>query len=338
MTERFFVPSQFHLDLLERTERELAWRGQDFAPWQRALRARLRELIGAMPEEHGPLNVEELEREETDEFVRMRIVFTAEPGADVPAHLLVPKGREGPLPAMVCLQGHNPGMHLSLGGARTAQGEPIPLGDRDFALQAVRHGFVALALEQRCFGERRETEQEHRWDHSCLDAVFHSLLLGRTLAGERVWDVMRAVTLLQEQPEVDGGRIACMGNSGGGTVTFYAACLDPRIRLAVPSCCFCTFAEALMRIQHCGDNYVPGILRAAEMGELAGLIAPRPMVVVAGEHDEIFPIEGVRRAYETARQVYAAAGAEDRLRLVVGPQDHRFYADLAWPAVTELMP
>ncbi|MCK4373914.1 MAG: hypothetical protein KAX19_01255 [Candidatus Brocadiae bacterium] len=43
----------------------------------------------------------------------MEIVFAAAECADVPAHLLVPKGETHPLPAMVCLQGHSPGMHIS---------------------------------------------------------------------------------------------------------------------------------------------------------------------------------------------------------------------------------
>lgn len=337
MKGRFFAPSQYHLNLMQKTEREFAWRGQDFKPWQSGLRARLKELLGEFPAERPPLNAEEVEREATADYVRMKIIFTSEECADVPAHLLVPKNVPGPMPAMVCLQGHNPGMHLSLGLAVDERDEEIPVADRDFAIQAVRNGFVALAVEQRCFGERAEVLQKVRWNHTCLDAVFHALMLGKTVVGERVWDVMRAIDLLQDQPEVDPDRIACMGNSGGGTATFFAACVEPRIQLAVASCCFCTFDSAIMRIQHCGDNYVPGVLRVAEMGELAGLIAPRKLIVVAGEQDDIFPIGGTREAFETARQVFAAAGCEDHLRLVVGPGDHRFYADATWPHIVDMM-
>jgi dienelactone hydrolase len=158
------------------------------------------------------------------------------------------------------------------------------------------------------------------------------------MIGERVWDVMRAIDLLGEQPEVEADRIACMGNSGGGTVTFYAACLDPRVKLAVVSCAFCAFSDCLMRIQHCGDNYIPGMLRVAEMGELAGLIAPRGIIVVAGEQDEIFPIAGVRAAFETASSIFEAAGCPEHVRLVVGEGGHRFYAEPTWPVIHELMP
>ncbi|MCD6416474.1 MAG: acetylxylan esterase [Planctomycetes bacterium] len=334
---RYFSPSEYHVNLMRGTERRFAWQGGDFHEWQQALRERLTELLGGWPEEWDSFDVEEIEKEETNDCVRIKIVFTAEQCADVPAHLLVPKGADAPLPAMICLQGHTPGMHISLGRARDAHERASVEEDRDFAVQAVRHGFVALAMEQRCFGERAERKLESTWDHTCLDAVFHSLALGKTVLGERVWDVMRAVDLLQEQPEVDSERIACMGNSGGGTVTFYAACLERRIRLAVPSCSFCTYADSLMRIQHCGDNYIPGILKVAEMGDLAGLIAPRKLIVVAGQEDELFPIGGVRRAFETAQGIFAAAGCADNIRLLVGRGGHRFYADLAWPVIKEMI-
>ncbi len=338
MKERFFVPSQYHLNLLAKTEREFAWCGQDFAEWQRGLRARFIELLGGFPAERTPLNVEEIEQHETDECVRTRLVFTAEDHADVPAWLLVPKAPSPPLPAMICLQGHSPGMHISIGEARNEKEREAIAGDRDIAIQAVRRGFAALAVEQRCLGERAETLQKMRWDHTCTDAVFHSLLLGRTVLGERIWDVMRAVDLLRERPEVDPERIGCMGNSGGGKISLYAPCVDERIGLSVASCTFATFAGSSMRFRHCGDSYIPGILKVAEMGELAGLVAPRKLIIVSGRHDDIFPLDAAREGFEQARAIYAAAGCERNIRHLVGPEGHRFYADLAWPVIEEMMP
>jgi hypothetical protein len=163
-----------------------------------------------------------------------------------------------------------------------------------------------------------------------------ALLLGRTMIGERVWDVSRAIDVLGEFPEIDVGRTACMGNSGGGTITYFAACLDERISVAMPSCYVCTFRDSIGMIDHCEDNYLPGILQFFEMGDLACLIAPRPLVVVAGRKDLIFPIDGVEETFDTIQRIYAAASAPDRCKLVVGPEGHRFYADLAWPSFREL--
>jgi len=318
---------------MDNTEREMAWQGQPFKPWQRQLRARLLKLMGRLPQERGPLNVEETEREETETYVRRKLVFTSEPHADVPVHLLVPRGAARRRPAMICLQGHSPGMHISIGVAKNDNEKELIAGDRDIAVQAVRSGFVALALEQRCFGERGETLQQQRAEHPCQDAVMHSLLLGRTVIGERTWDIMRAIDLLQTLPEVDPRRIGCMGNSGGGTATFFAACLERRIKVAVVSCYFCTFAHSVMRIYHCADNYIPGILKVAEMGELAGLIAPRRLLIVAGRQDSIFPFEGVEKAFATAKEIFGAAGRPDNIKLVVGEGGHRFYAEPSWPII-----
>ena len=333
MSERHFVPSQYHLHLMQQTERELAWKGQDFKPWQRKLRKRFIGLLGGFPGERCPLNVEEIEREETDAYTRRKLVFTSEPYADVLVHLLVPRGVRGRRPAMICLQGHSPGMHISLGVARNEQEKELLSGDRDIAIQAARNGLVALAVEQRCFGERGETLQTARSEHPCQDGTMHSLQLGRTMSGERVWDVMRAIDLLETLPEVDARRIGCMGNSGGGTTTFHAACVERRIKVAVVSCFFCTYAHSLMRIYHCADNYIPGILKVAEMPDLAGLIPPRKLLIVAGREDSIFPFAGVQQGVETARDIFRAAGRPENLELVVGEGGHRFYAEQSWPII-----
>ena len=124
-----------------------------------------------------------------------------------------------------------------------------------------------------------------------------------------------------------------MGNSGGGTTTLFAACLEPRIKYAMPSCFFCTMEDSIAAMYHCACNFVPRLREFFDTGDMAGMVAPRPMVVVAGATDDIFPIRGVERAFATAQTYYAAAGAPDNIALVVGGEGHRFYADLAWPVM-----
>lgn len=164
----------------------------------------------------------------------------------------------------------------------------------------------------------------------------HALLLGRTLLGERVFDVDRGIDYLLQRGDADPARIGVMGNSGGGTVTLFAAALLPRIAAAMPSCYFCTFRDSLLAIYHCADNYVPGLFPIADMSDLLGLFAPKPVVVVAGRRDPIFPFPATQRAFRDLQKIYRAAGAGGHCRLVVGPGGHRFYADLAWPAFERL--
>jgi cephalosporin-C deacetylase-like acetyl esterase len=336
----FFAPEDCHKLGFERKSPSLAYSpGEDFAHWQAQAKEKLTELLGDRPLPVH-LNVRVEWEQEKDFYRETRFIFTSEQGADVPCHLLVPKQGEGPFPVVICLQGHSTGMHISLGNPKFSGDEKSIAGDRDFAVQAVKEGYAALALEQRCFGERKDRRPEEVQDvtkrHGCHHGSLTALLWGRTMAGERVWDVSRAIDALAEFPEVDTQRIGCMGNSGGGTITYYAACMDERIKIAMPSCSFCTYTDSIGSVDHCVDNYIPRILKYFEMGDLAGLIAPRSLVVVAGKKDPIFPIRGVKEAFATAESLYKHAGVEVKIRLVVGDEGHRFYAQEAWPVFRQL--
>lgn len=333
-------PESVHQRLLAATRPALAFaEGCDLSTWRAALEERLHALVGVLPEATDPdIRLEwTIER---DEFTEHRYVFTSEPGADVPCHLLVPVGAKKRAPVVVCLQGHSAGMHVSLSRADQHSMEmAIPPGDRDFAVQAVGRGYAALVLEQRCFGERSDMRPDERRQSSmsgCHHATHVASLVGRTMVGERVWDVSRALDTLSEFPDVDITRIACMGHSGGGTVAWYAACLDSRIRVVMSSCSICTYRDSIGQVDHCCDNYLPGVLQSFDMPDLAGLIAPRPLIVVAGRSDSFFPLHGVRDAFATIHAIYDAWGAANRCDLVVGAGGHRFYAEEAWPIFDKL--
>ena len=64
-----------------------------------------------------------------------------------------------------------------------------------------------------------------------------------------------------------------------------------------------TFRDSIMSLSHCIDNYVPGILNWAEMYDVAGLIAPRPLFVESGIKDDIFPIEASKQASRASEGV-----------------------------------
>jgi dienelactone hydrolase len=317
-----------------------AWRyeGGDVGAWQRRLRRKLRSLLGYAPGLKGPLNVRSLWTRAHPLGTIEKVVFTSEPFADVPAYVCLPKGARPPYTFMICLQGHSTGMHVSIAVDREDETKPFEVaGDRDFALGCMARGIAALCIEQRSFGERREQAQGQVSTHGCHDAAMQALLVGKTLIGERVYDVARGMDYLAARGDADMRRVGVMGNSGGGTITIYAAALLPRLAFAMPSCAFCTFRDSIGAIYHCADNYVPGILKVADMGDVLGLFAPRPVVVVAGREDGIFPIGGVEAAFEQLRRIYAAAGAADACRLVIGAGGHRFYAADAWPVMLNFM-
>ena len=341
------APETVHQRLMAEAPRRLAFApGVAMETWRSRLTAKAAELLRC-PTYAGDLNVRIGEESAGDGFVERRLVFQAEPGADVPCHLVLPTSGAPPFPVMICLQGHNTGMHLSLGRTKYS-GDEDGLADRAFALQAVRHGFAALAVEQRAFGERRDQRAagQARYadvpfiddNRTCKHAAMTALLVGRTLLGERVFDLRRACDVVATLGEIDPSRIYVMGNSGGGTVAWYGLAVEPRLRGGILGSCFATVASSIGSIDHCADNYLPGMLEWFDFADLAGAVAPRPVTIVMGDQDPIFPAAGVRAAYDHAAAIYdAAGGARDAVRLVFGDGGHQFFPALAWPAFVEML-
>ncbi len=310
---------------------------EPFSDWQKKARAKLVQLLGIDRIKRATdtkFNIEYIKEEE--EYTEYRFTLEPEIGYTFPSVMRVPKGLSGRLPVMICLQGHSTGMHISLGKPKF-EGDEITIsgGDRDFCVRAVKEGYVAVAVEQRNFGECGGNEKDG--EPQCLYSSMIAMMLGRTTIGERVVDVSTVIDALIEKFDfVDAQRINLMGNSGGGTATFYTAAIDERIAIAVPSCAYCTYKDSIAAMPHCACNFIPHILDYFEMEDISGLIAPRKLVIVNGAKDSIFPEHGVKEAYETTKRLYFASGAPEMCRLVTGPEGHRFYADAAWPVIHEL--
>lgn len=297
--------------------------------WQEELRAAVIEAMGGFPEDKCPLDPEIVERFETPYYVRETVLFQSRSELTVFSYMLIPKGFKAPGPCLIAIPGHGRGVDSIVGykedGSMREWGE---WGEyqKDFALQAVSHGFAVLAVEQLGFGHRRD-EMARRGGpeiSSCQPASGAALLLGETMAGWRVWDIVRAVDYLETRSEIDPKRIGAVGISGGGMTTFFSASIDRRIVAAFVSGYFNLFRESIFSISHCIDNYIPGILKKAEMPDIGGLIAPRPLFIESGTKDPIFPVEATRKAFLRLQEIYRVFGAEDRLGLHIFEGDHQF--------------
>ena len=176
----------------------LAYDGkEDFAAWQKKARTKLEELLG-LPLEKGECKPIIKSEAETDAYKRIDFDFESEPGYLVQCSMLVPKNVQAPAPAVICLQGHSTGMHISLGEPKYENDAKSIAGGRDFAIRAVQEGFCAITLEQRYMGESGHGENGLP---SCLGMVENpaapALLIGRTAIGERVWDISGLIDVLE---------------------------------------------------------------------------------------------------------------------------------------------
>ena len=305
--------------------------GVVLAEWRKAALRKLNELLGMDSFLETDLNLRIEHEKERNDHKEIKFVITTEKYFDMPCYLLLPNEIENP-PLMVCLQGHSSGVHISLGKPKFDGDEAIIDSGSDFGIQSVKQGFAALCIEMRYFGERKEHPDEK--GPECWIPSMSEIMMGRTAIGGRVWDIMKALDALEQSfsDTVDMTKVAILGHSGGGTASLYAAALEPRIQAVISSCALCSFSKSISVIKHCVCNHIPGILNWFEMGDLAGLIAPKPLVAVAGIKDEIFPIEGIKEAYATVEKWYKLSGAPDACRLVVGDGGHRFFPEQAWGA------
>ena len=312
---------------------------KDFETQKAEITQKLSELLGRMPKK-VPLNPTVEYARKQDTFTEYRISFDTEEDVRAVCLLCIPKQKREKYPLCIVLQGHGTGMHVSM-GRKLYESDTPESGDRDIALQALARGYAALCIDQRGMGERRteliqESQKNDGGKPRCQVTAMQALMLGRTLIGERVWDVSRAIDLALTYPEIDGDKIMCTGNSGGGTATYYAACMEPRIKVAMPSCSVCTFRHSLGIIKHCTCNFIPHIARYMDMGDMAAAIAPRKLVIVNGRKDNIFLHEGVLETFETVKSIYAAAGVPQNCALATGDEGHRYYKDAAWKAFDEV--
>ncbi len=285
------------------------------ADWERRRPAVRRQLLAALGLEPLPpraaLAVHPAGSWERAAYRAEKFTFESLPGLHVAANYYVPKNVSGPVPCVVYLNGHWP----SLDGAKT--------GFQDRYLWYPAHGFALLVLDPIGFGEvpglHPGTNRLNLW---------HWISLGYTPAGVEVWNAMRALDWLQTRPEVDAARIGATGISGGGVMTQYLAALDERVSVAAPSCSTYTIGtQAAMGLvaQQCDCTFVPNVARM-DFPEFLALIAPRPLLILGGRKDPLFPPAGFRAAFERLAPVYdffaASPATARRLRLVESGQGH----------------
>jgi cephalosporin-C deacetylase-like acetyl esterase len=297
--------------------------------WQRKLRRKLISLLGGFPRERVPLSPRSYGTEEFDGYTREKVIFRSRRGMSVFAYMLLPKPLPTePIPAVLCLHGHGRGVDDIVGIEEDGSMRKGYGGyQNDFALQCVDHGYAALAIEQFGFGHRRDEKARASGTggSSCQPTSGTALLLGETMIGWRVYDGIRALDYLQTREEIDSTRLADMGISGGGTTSFYLAAVDQRVKAAVISGYFNTYKDSIVSVSHCMDNYIPGILKYAEMYDIAGLIAPRALFAESGTKDNIFPYRATQLAVRKARVIYGVFGYRNRIGLEVFEGEHQFY-------------
>ena len=310
----------------------------EWRQWKQDLRQAFLGDLGIGKEDKPALDPQLLEETACPGYTRQRVSFTTFDGLDMLAYVLIPTDGRTRHPAVVACHGHGYGSREIVGLApdgSATQGDPGY--QKNFALSLVDKGFLVVVPEILGFGDRRLAEDRDKplGSSSCHRVSTYLLMMGRTMAGMRVAETMRTIDYLESRNDVDTSRIGCMGISGGGLVCAFTAAVDERIKAAVVSGYAGTFLDSVLSIDHCVDNFVPGLVRHAELPDLLSLIAPRPLLMESGTEDPIFPIQAFHAAHERIRKVYALLDAEARVDVDVFIGNHQIGGEKAFPFLVE---
>ncbi len=256
------------------------------------IQAHLQAVMGPIPgnDKRSPLEMKVESEEKVGELTRKKITYQTEPGDRVAAWLYIPPGK-GPFAAVLCLH------------QTTASGKDEPAGlggspNLQYALHIAERGYVTLTPDYPSFGE-------HNWEFTPDNGYVSGTM-------KAIWDNIRSVDLLESFTEVDKQRIGCIGHSLGGHNTLFTAIFEPRIKVAVSSCGFCTFLKDDVP-SWTGPVYMPRIASVYEndaakvpfdFTEIVGGLAPRPFLACAATGDSDFDVSGVKDVMRIAQPVY----------------------------------
>lgn len=195
---------------------------RDRAGWERFRVDRLnalRKSLGVFPEAPNEVKVRVTRKHGGDGYQIENLVIETRPGLLMTANLYRPARPAASMPGILIVHSHQQPKHT---GWR-----------QDMAMTWARAGCVVIVPDLVGHGERRQhpfPESNPHDYHFRFDAAIQFYLIGDSLMGWFVWDLMRTVDVLLKLPGVDAKRVIAVSEpAGGGDVAAVTAALDTRI-------------------------------------------------------------------------------------------------------------
>lgn len=232
------LPDYLNRQIQMANERSTAeWKAiHNRADWERFQAAKLKALAASLnlPSKHDPAIVSHVTKSiQGDGFVIDNVLYESRPGWWVTANLYHPAKSREKMPVILLSHSHHApkteGELQDMGTTWARAGCYVLVPDHLGHGERRQHPFATAADFPRSFAVGRQ-DYYFRYDESLqLYAV------GETLMGWMVWDLMRGVDFLLQQPSIDADKITLLGSvAGGGDPAAVTATLDERIACAVP--------------------------------------------------------------------------------------------------------
>lgn len=330
----------FYTSLKKTLTYPLAWGNsseKDFSKWRKAARDKLLECMAPAPPKAASWQMEVVETEKRDGYEARKIIFNVSGWSRVPAYLLVPSGK-GRHPAVLLLHDH--GAHFSIGKEKMIKPFHVPeevMKDADewsvkcYDGQYVgdylaKNGYVVLAVDALFWSERGRKEGSRYDSQQALAA--NLLQMGMSWGALIAWDDVRSAEFLSSLPCVDKKNVGVMGFSMGAHRAWMTSAATDVIK-AGAAVCWMNTTDSLMTLTNNqnkgGSAYamiIPGIRNFLDYPHVASIACPKPMLFINGKKDKLFPVEGVKDAYDTMRKVWKSQGAGALLKTKIYDLPH----------------
>src|SRR5262245_9805028 len=294
---------------------------QTLASWEKVKERRRLELLDMLGLEpmppRTPLNARITGVIDKPEYTIEKLAFESLPKVFATANLYLPKKQSNRVPAVIYVCGHSV----------SPQGSKVMY--QHHAITFAKHGYVCLIIDPI---QIAETFALHHGVHNLEMPDWYAR--GYTPAGVEVWNVIRGLDYLETRPEVDQSRFGITGRSGGAAMSWFSGAVDSRLKVVVPVMGNSTYAAnvaANTQKGHC-DCMFPINTYQHDLMTQGALIAPRPLYMMHGKRDSLFPVAGYEEFEAKVGALYRAYESGEKFRNTVvdtGHQDSDFLREQA---------
>lgn len=336
-----FVPDTYLKKLYQDNQFELKFKAEnknEWKQWNQNLKDKVSELVGGVPKQTEISEIEILEENKFGNYSRIKIAYQVKNYLKIPAYLLIPHQNKDKYPAVIIAHGHGNGNRETLGLNGAGEELKEATCHNNVALDFVKAGYIIIVPELIGFGDRRLKEdyqedpdlKEDPTANSCYRINSQLLLFGQSILRLRLWDLLSALEVIKNRDDILADNIYCLGFSGGAPVATLAALFADHIKAAVISGYTSYYKDSIMDRRHCLDNYLPGILKFAELPTIISAAAPKPLLIQAAEKDDLFPVETAKKAFQEIEKVYKFLNIEDQVEMdIIKDADHSVSAKAA---------
>lgn len=229
-----------------------------------------------------------------------KVLLETLPGYYLGGNLYRPLGKSGKFPAVATPHGHWTYGRL----------ENQPLGSIPArCINLARQGYVVFAYDMVGYNDTIQTPHgfggpaEQLWSFGPL--------------GLQLWNSIRVIDFLQSLDDVAADRIAMTGASGGGTQTFMLTAVDERVKWSAPV----NMVSAIMQGGSPCEN-APNLRLGTFNVEIAAMMAPRPMLMVAATGD--WTRNTPREEYPAIRHIYELYGQPENVETIQFDAPHNY--------------